>query len=240
MVTNMITMEDLPQRYAVEVNRQWYDPVALDKWLRTRTIIPHTRRPPTSAQREEIARKAAEWAAQQGIQYPPAAPPPPRQAGWLGGPVMTAFGGGRGRMVTSARKAPYVSPRAPQPQPAQPNRPVYFRRHIHGRRNHAGARYKYYRVTGATTAELRSRDGSVWRTTNGPLLNEQLLIERLSRIDVSLDFTADGGGHWEQLRLQNNGGMIERWSTLSSRHLFYRAIQARLPPTYSHLWQGYT
>lgn len=237
MVTNIITMEDLPRRFAIEVDRQWFDPMALDKWLRGRDVygrpqtLPHTRQPPTRAQRDEIARKAAEWAAHQGVQYPaPAAAPG------------AAVAAPRGRMITSARKAPLVPP---QPEPAQPHRPVYFRRHLPGRRNHAGARYRYYMVTGATTAMVSTRSG--WSlVSDARPLNEQLLTRAPARVDVSLDFAPNGGGHWEQLRLEYQLPLFaptvhQRWSSLAPpRHMFYRAIQARLPATYSHLWNGFT
>lgn len=68
-------MQDIPRDVAVRIERQWYDPVALSRWLDERDVVPHTRRPPTMEQRREIARKAAAWAARQGIRSPTARSP---------------------------------------------------------------------------------------------------------------------------------------------------------------------
>ena len=214
MVQNAITLEELPRRFAVEIERQWYDPLALDRWLRTRDMIPHTRQPPTPAQRQEIARKAAQWATHQGVRYDP------------GGGARRPYIGGRGGV-------PFDMMTRPPPRPAQPDRPVYFRRHL------AGGGFKYYRATGATTAEILQN--GQWRAMANQRLNELVLVNAPARVDVSLDFAPSGAGQWDRLRLVYRTVLYDQWSARTRSDLFYRAIQGRFrADLYSHLWRGHT
>lgn len=243
-VTNMITFEDIPRRFALQIDQQWYDPMALSKWVRSRGTIPHTRQQATPEQRNAIARGAAAWAWHQGKAWPPReqprvflpqgvgaartaprVPPQPQQAR----PQWQFWRG-----IDSARKAP------PRPTlPDQPNRPVYFRRHVVRSRG-AAPRFKYYKAIGAQTAFALSRDMQTWVPMPAPRsLNYSILISSPSRVDVSMDFVpGSGAGHWQQLRHRDD--QIDRWSRGEPRHSFYNALRHTLHPTFSHMWTGFT
>lgn len=222
-VTNAITYEDIPRRFAIEIDKQWYDPVALSKWIAARRTIPHTRQPVTDAQRNAISRSAAAWAQHQGLQWPAARP---RQAaGWRG--------------VATARKAPR---RAQLPD--NPERSVYFRRYLPGSRTVPGGnRFKYFKAVGAQTVFRLSRDRQSWQPMPTARLQHNVLVNTQSRVDVSLDFApASGQGHWEQLRYVTrvNQLPIDRWARGQIPWYFYAALERMLPPVYAHIWTGYT
>lgn len=243
-------MENLPREFAVEIEQQWYDPLALTKWMRSgRPVVPHTRRPPTPEQHREIARKAAAWAARQGIrsnQTIVAA----ASAGLRAGPGAGPSGSGQprdiprqtvpgSRLIVTARKAP-PPPIHPFPDQENYGRPVYLRRRMPPSAAAAAdaRRYMYFKVVGPQTAFKWYRER--WLMLPRARLTDTVLTAEPARVDVSMDMTDGGGGHWEQVvgMDMRSGRLIDRWSKRLPFGYFFSALRLRLPAIYEHVWRG--